>query len=138
MIVAPIFSRGHGQGHRQDLSVQGTERSSHPQHNIAFFSKQGMHSMAYHLRNGPERSWVTLAPTQGDCRQITAEGAVGDSAVQPGVTCSRPDPPPQLLLFGSVLECAPPGWALSQEHRPKGQDVAGPVPSLLDHVMTRP
>nr|BAE38102.1 unnamed protein product [Mus musculus] len=33
------------------------------------------------------------------------------------MTCSRPDPPPQLLLFGSVLECAPPDWAFSQEHR---------------------
>lgn len=51
------------------------------------------------------------------------------SAAQPGMTCCRPDPPPQLFLFGSLLECAPPGWAISQEHRsPKGRDVVGPVP----------
>lgn len=42
---------------------------------------------------------------------------VSSSAAQPGLTCSRSDPPPQLLLFGSVLECASPDWALSQEHR---------------------
>lgn len=72
IVLLPIFSRGHGQSQRQDLSVQGSERSSHLKHNIAFFNKQGMHSMAYHLRNGPERSWVPyrLPPTSPHSRRV--------------------------------------------------------------------
>lgn len=75
MIVAPAYFFQGTQ--RQALSVQGSERSSDLKH-IAFFNKQGMHSMAYQLRNGPERSWVPyrLPPHQPplmESRQITAE-----------------------------------------------------------------
>lgn len=80
MIVALtyFFQGTQTEPQRQDLSVQGSERSSHLKHNIAFFNKQGMHSMAYHLRNGPARSWVPyrLPPHQPpltESRQITAE-----------------------------------------------------------------
>lgn len=38
-------------------------------------------------------------------KSLLTEGTVGDcsnSAAQPGVTCSRPDPPPQLFLLGAL------------------------------------